>query len=371
MSIKILHLISNKTGLGGAERFLLDMSEEYDNKKFSVSYCTIFSEGDNIFANEIRNRNLNCLELKGSSLLNLPQTVRRLVGFMRRERFDIVHTQLLHASIVGQLAAQIARVPARVITRQYTNDCYHEGNKYLNKLDAYVARKATKVIAISNAVRNDLLEQGVYSNKIELIFNGIRLEPFDNENETSSLREKFPDKYLLAFVANLNQRKGHEYLLQAMAQLVAKYNDIHLFLIGEGILRKELEELTAELKLEEHVSFLGYQPDVPTLLKNIDLYVHASVLEPLGIAILEAMAARKCIVATDVGGIPEIVVPGKTGFLVPSKNPDELAKTIIKAINQNEKTKEMGRLGRQRVEDAFSINAIVKQYEKLYIDVMN
>ncbi len=127
MKIKVLHLVSNKTGIGGAEKFLLDMSDEYDNEKFSVSYCTIFSEGENIFLKELRRRNLDCFEVRGASFTDLPQTVRQLVSFMRREKFDIVHTQLLHGSIVGQLAARIAKVPVRVITRQYTNDCYHSG----------------------------------------------------------------------------------------------------------------------------------------------------------------------------------------------------------------------------------------------------
>ncbi len=366
MPIKVLHLISNKAAIGGAEKFLLDMSKEYDTGRFSVSYCTVFSEGNNIFANEIRKRNLECFEIKGTDWTNLPQIIQKLVVFMKRERFDIVHTQLLHGSIVGQLAARIAKVPVRVITRQYTTDCYHGGHKYLDKFDAYVARKATKVIAISNAVKDDLLEQGVSYNNIELIYNGILLEPFDDENNKSTLRETFPDKYLIAFVANLNERKGHEYLLQAMAQLVSQYNDIHLLLIGEGDLRKKLEELTAKLKLEENVSFLGYQPNVSALLKDIDLYVHASVLEPLGIAVLEAMAAGKCVIATAVGGVPEIITDGQTGFLVPSQDSTKLADAIHNARENLYKTQKIAKAGRKHVEESFSIRSIVKKYQELY-----
>jgi len=367
MTLKVLHLISNKTAIGGAEKFLLDMSDKYDNEKFSVSYCTIFSEGDNIFLKELRRRNLDCFEIRGVSWTNLPQTIRQLVNFMRRKKFDIVHTQLLHGSIVGQLAAQLAKVPVRIITRQYTTDCYHSGHKYLDKFDAYVARKATKVIAISNAVRDDLIEQGVRSENIVQIYNGIDLEPFEKKNTTSSVRETFPDKYLIAFVANLNQRKGHEYLLQAMAQLLSHYKDIHLLLIGEGDLRKKLEELTAKLKIEESVSFLGYQPNVPALLKDIDLYVHASVLEPLGIAILEAMAAGKCVVATAVGGVTEIITDGQTGFLVPSRDATKLADAIRNARENLSQTEKIAKAGCKHVEESFGIKSIVKKYQELYI----
>ncbi len=366
MPIKVLHLLSNKTGIGGAEKFLLDMSPEYDFDEFSVFYCTVFSEGENVFVRELQKRNLDCFEVKGAKLSNLPQTVRRLVEFMRSEKFDIVHTQLLHGSIVGQIAARIAKVPVRIITRQYTTDCYHDGHKYLDKLDTYVAKKATKVIAISNAVRDDLIEQSVSPDNIELIYNGIDLEPFNAETNTTSIRERFPDKYLIAFVANLNHRKGHEYLLQAIAELAVQYKDIHLLLIGEGDLRKKLEELTAKLKIEENISFLGYQPNVPTLLKEVDLYVHASVLEPLGIAVLEAMAAGRCVVATEVGGVPEIIQDGQTGFLVPPKNAAALANAIRYARENTEQTTKIAKAGRERVEQAFDIQTIVKKYQEVY-----
>ncbi len=122
MPIKVLHLISNKYGIGGAEKFLLDMSEEFDTGRFSISYCNVFSEENSVFPDEIRKRNLEFFEIKGTSWTNLPQLVRQLINFMRREQFDIVHTQLLQGSIVGQLAARLAGVPVRVITRQYTND---------------------------------------------------------------------------------------------------------------------------------------------------------------------------------------------------------------------------------------------------------
>lgn len=366
MSVKILHLISNKTGIGGAEKFLLDMSPEYDFDKFSISYCTIFSEGENLFVKELKKRGFDCFEIKGASLTNIPDTVQQLVGFIRREKFDVVHTQLLHGSIVGQTAARLAGVPVRVITRQYTTDCYHNGHKYLDKIDSYVARKAHKVIAISDSVRNDLIEHGVDSDKIDLIYNGIDLKPFENDSQPLKIREEFPNKYLIAFVANLNHRKGHEYLLRAIARLVPRYGDIHLLLLGEGNLKQELENLTSELNITDNVSFLGYQPNVPAILKAVDLYVHASILEPLGIAVLEAMAAERCVIATAVGGVPEIIQDNQTGFLVPPKNVGKLAEAINFARENTGRTTEIARAGRERVKRVFDIGVIVKKYEEVY-----
>ena len=366
MSLKVLHLLSNKSGIGGAEKFLLDMSLEYNFDKFAISYCTIFSEGENIFSQQLSNRNLNCFEIEGSNWSDVPKTVRQLVAFMRHEKFDVVHTQLLHASIIGQLAARIAQIPVRLITRQYTADCYHSGHKYFSKLDAYAARKATKVIAISEVVRADLINQGVEPEKIELIYNGIDLKPFNKQNIVSSIREQFLNKYLIAFVANLNYRKGHEFLLHAIAELVAGYPDVHLLCLGEGDLRNKLEELTAELKLKENVSFLGYQPNVPGILQAVDLYVHASVLEPLGIAVLEAMAAGKCVVATAVGGVTEIIQNGKTGFLVPPKDASAIA-AAIRHIRENQQlASEIAAAGRHRVETVFDIRLITQKYQNVY-----
>jgi len=155
-------------------------------------------------------------------------------------------------------------------------------------------------------------------------------------------------------------------LLRAIARLAPKFKDIHLLLIGEGELRKKLEDLTAQLELEENVSFLGYQADVPSLLKDIDLYVHPSVLEPLGIAVLEAMAAGKCVVATAVGGVPEIITDGQTGFLVPSQDVTKLANAIRNARENLSQTEKIANAGRKHVEESFGIKSIVKKYQELY-----
>lgn len=366
MPIKVLHLISNKAGIGGAEKFLLDISEGFDRERFSVSYCAVFSEGDNILSDEIRKRDSECLEIIGTKSTNFPRVIQKLVSLMRREKFDIVHTQLLHGSIAGQIAARIAGVPIRIITRQYTTDCYRDTHKYLDKLDAYTARKATKVIAISKAVKENLIEQGVKPENIELIYNGIDLKPFNRKNASHPIRKSFPNKYLIAFVANLNYRKGHEYLLEAMSQLALDFNDIHLLLVGEGELRSDLEELTAKLNIKDKVSFMGYQPDVPGLLNEVDLYVHASTLEPLGIAVLEAMAAGKCVVATKVGGVPEIVKDGRTGILVPSKDAAALANAIRYLKNNSLLASEMGNAGRNLVERVFDIREVAKKYQDVY-----
>lgn len=374
MPIKILHLISNKAGIGGAEKHLLDMSEEYDVERFSISYCTVFSEGNDAFLDELRRRRFDCYELLGTSWTNLPETIRRLVSLMRRKRFDIVHTQLLYATIVGQLAARIAGVPIRIVTRHHTNDWYQPRHKHLNKLDAYVTRKATKVVAISGAVKNDLLQQGVPLDRIKLIYNGISLKLFDRNgqtNEVPQLKQAYPGKYLLAYTANLHEYKGHKFLIEALAKLSSKYTDIQLLLIGEGAERKNLEGLVARLKLKDKVTFLGYQPNVPALLKEIDLYIHPTMSEAFGIAVIEAMAAGKCVIASRVGGIPEIIEHGQTGFLVAPKDVTGLAEAILYARENLKLAQEIAEAGRERVKKKFSIQTIVNQYQQLYEACIN
>lgn len=366
MSIKVLHLLSNKGGgIGGAEKFLLDMSTEYDFDRFSVSYCTVFNDGENIFLERLREQDFECFDIKGNDWTDLPKTVGKLVGLMKREKYDIVHTQLLHGSVVGQIAARLAGVPFRVITRQYTTDCYHDGHKHISRFDTYVAQRADRVIAISESVRRDLVNNQVKPEKIELIYNGIDLTPFGDSKSSSDIRKRF-DKYLIGFVANLNYRKGHEYLLRAIASVKKEFPQIQLLLLGEGDLRVELENLVKDLEIQEQVSFLGYQKDVPAILKQLDLYVHASTLEPLGIAVIEAMAAGKCVVATEVGGVPEIIQDGKTGFLVKPKCSDSLARSIIKIIGAPDIAIEIGGAARNRVEEVFDIKKVVESYQDVY-----
>lgn len=370
MKAKILHITGTPYGIGGAERLLLDMSDKFDRDRFAISYCNLFGAANAEFPNALREKNLEVICIAGQKSFHIPKIFAELVKTLRREKFDIIHTHLLQATIVGQFAARLAKNSKQILTRHYTDDAL-TNPPYVLRLEHRALKLADKLTAVSEAVRADMLKAGVDGDKIELIYNGVDLEKFDRKlDEAEDTILPFEnDDYIIGNIGNFWARKGQADLIRALPKILARFPKTRIVFIGEETEETDLKKLATELKISEKIFFAGFQENVVSFLKKFDLYVHPSRQEPFGIAVLEAMAARKCVVATDVGGVPEIVVSEKTGYLVPSKNPDRLAETIVKAIGQKSLTAEMGNAGRQRVENVFSIDASVKQYEKLYDEI--
>ena len=171
---------------------------------------------------------------------------------------------------------------------------------------------------------------------------------------------------LIVCVGSLTAMKGHEYLIRAMPRVAAAVPEARLVIVGEGNQRARLVALVASLGISHAVQLAGYQEDVGALMKQADLCVQPSLHESFGLVLLEAMAASKAVVATDVEGIPEIVLDGSTGSLVPPKNPEAFAEAIISLLRDGARRRRMGAAGRVRVERHFDIRETVRSYQRLY-----
>jgi glycosyltransferase involved in cell wall biosynthesis len=163
-------------------------------------------------------------------------------------------------------------------------------------------------------------------------------------------------------VARLAPEKDIGTLIRAFQILVPKFSDVELVVVGDGVERKKLEALA----LGANVRFLGSRDDIPELMRSFDVFVLASLTEGISLTLLEAMAASKPIVATNVGGNPEVVVDGVTGFLVPSQDPQAMADKILLLLNDPQLAQRMGIAGRRRVEQNFSLERMTDEYEKVY-----
>jgi glycosyltransferase involved in cell wall biosynthesis len=242
----------------------------------------------------------------------------------------------------------------------------------VKRLDNLFTKRANRIAAISNNVKRDMADLGIPDAKIKVIYNGTDIRKFDARAQEKSTftvsKEAHP--FLIGTVGSLTERKGHRYLLEAMPAILKKNSNVHLVVIGEGPEKEMLEKLRAELRLESAITMLGFQENVAPILKQMDVYVHPSVHEPFGIAVLEAMAASKCVVATAVGGVPEIVSPGVTGYLVRAESSGELSSAISAALEERENTLRMGENGRIRVSEMFDIDVTVKGYESLYQEII-
>jgi glycosyltransferase involved in cell wall biosynthesis len=359
----ILHITSNRDGnIGGAEKLLLDLHSKFDPAEFRFKYANILSLGkrDDSYVAAMQDHGLDFVNITGSGVASLPGVFTKLREVMNFGSFDIVHTHLLHGSLLGQFAAKTVGTKARILTRHFTNDTI-ANSRALGLVDRVSLSTARKVVAVSEAVKQDVLEQGINEKKVEVVHNGIDLRLF-----AGAPRRRVENSFTIGTVGSLTKRKGHEYLLAAMGTVAAEIPDAKLLIIGDGPERAKLEKLTSDLGLTTNVEFLGFTNEIPEILGRIDIYVHAAIFEPFGIALTEAMAAGKCVIAANAGGVPEIVIDGETGILVPPGNAAELARWIIWAFENEENVHQMGQMGRERAEVHFDLQIIATKYAEIY-----
>jgi len=350
------------------------MADLYDPDRFEVSYCNLFCEPnkESSFNRILRENGSPDRSISGNQIIHLPKIIARLVSLFKREQFDIVHTHLTHATFIGWIAIRIAGKPRFITSHHYTNDIFRNSDitpsrRFAARLCNYAARHADQVIAVSEAVKKDLLTDGCEATKIKVIHNGIDLAAFDKRYEQTSgdLAQQWQGGHVLATVGSLTERKGHHIAIRAMKRILQQFPEAVLLIVGSGELRKSLGDLAYQLNISENIFFLGFQSNVPSNLKLCDLYVHPALQEPFGIAVLEAMAARKCVIATNVGGVPEIIVDRKTGFLIAPDDPDLLADSVCQALSDPSGATQMGLAGRQRVVN-FDIKNVVAAYQEIY-----
>jgi glycosyltransferase involved in cell wall biosynthesis len=373
MSLKVLHLISSPYGIGGAEKLLLDMSGFYDRKKFSIYYCNLFGSPHkkDMFSESLMEKGLPKFDIPGYRFQNIPSIIARLRSLVKSERIDIVQTHLLHASLIGGIVGKLPGNHKIIVTQHYTHKSL---DKFFQKtIDRTAIKMADRLIAVSSAVKADLLENGVKENKICVIHNGIHLKEFDQKANIknclfSDLKKQ--GKFIIGAVGNLHKRKDYSNLIKAMKEVVKRFPETHLVIIGEGTERTTLEKMIEKKNLRNNITLVGFQKNVSALIKHFDLYVHPAKSEPFGIAILEAMAISKCVIATKVEGVIDIIENEINGFLVPPQDSHAIAERICKAIENPEQTAEIGRNARKRVEDSFIIENTVKSYQDLYEEIV-
>ena len=240
-----------------------------------------------------------------------------------------------------------------------------------SKVSRYELEQVDQVIAISEQVSRSLKSGGVSPERIRVVYSGIDspVLPSDLSGQASRSRVGLPSQArVFGTVANLFPRKGYHVLLEALPRVLATVDDAHYVIVGSGDseYEQQVRAQTQRLKLSDRVHFVGFQSVVWPWLAAMDLYVHPALMEGFGIAVLEAMAMARPVVATAVGGVPEIVINGETGLLVPSGDPDALAAAVITLLTEPEQRAKLGLAGRERVLKTFTIAAMMGQLSETY-----
>jgi len=207
------------------------------------------------------------------------------------------------------------------------------------------------------------------------VYNGIDLKEYNEETDKSALKEELgieDGDLIVGHVANFRAPKGHNFLIEAASRVCQRIPRARFLLIGhlgDGTIKKEIEGKIAGLGLKENVRILGFRKDVNRMLQLMDIFVLSSTSEGLPLSVIEAMASSKPVVVTNVGGLPEIVVPDRTGYLVEAKDAAALAEKIMMLLNDGALRKQMGEAGRRLVEERYSLQTMIDNYQKLYEDL--
>jgi glycosyltransferase involved in cell wall biosynthesis len=376
---KILYIIGT-LDIGGAERHLVEVVKHIDKSRFSPYVCTLVDGG--ALRSEIENAGipLYSVDFRGLrskydpfSLWNLLKKLIRLYHFMREQQFAIVHGYLFWAYVFGAFAGRAARVPTIIASRRSLGNFKANKRHYLF-IERIANRLTDLLIVNSHAVKNDVVRQEkVAPTKIRVIHNGIDLKPFAKLVDIAAKKQEFkiaPEAPLIGVIANYIHYKGHRYMIDALAQVRTIFPNVRCLLIGEGPMRPAIEAWIRERDLAENIILTGTRKDIAELIAAFDISVLPSLEEGFSNTILESMAAGKPVIVTAVGGNPEAVDDGKTGILVPPRDPEALAGALLELLRNPERARALGRAARERVEREFGIGRMIERMEDIYTRLM-
>jgi glycosyltransferase involved in cell wall biosynthesis len=355
--IKVCHVIG-RLAYGGAERLLLDICRKINKDKFQLSVVVLKRDNPLIEQFEDAGVEVKCIEKKCKLDFSL---TKRLAQYFKQTKPDIVHTHLFLADFWAGLAARIAGVKRVVSTK---HDILSEDfvRDYLGRK---ARQKCDKVVAISKATREYLVEnEKISCDRIEVIYNGIDINKFYCEKP--SILEK--EELVIGTIGRLVKEKGQKHLIRACRFI--KNNDWRLIVVGDGPLKKELSNLTTSLGIADRVRFDGEEDDVRPALEEMDVFVLPSTSEGLSLVILEAAAAGKVVIATKVGGVPEIIKDKESGLLFKPKNIEQLVGHLNWIDEHREEAIKMALNLQKRVIQSFDINKTIKEYECLYVSLV-
>lgn len=369
--IRVLHLITS-LDRGGAENHLLALLRHADREAFAAETAALSGEGE--LVNTFRQAGIPVHLLRARTRFD-PFALERLVALLRDGRFDILHSHLFRADIYAGLA--VARLgeprPALVSTRH--NDDRFFLNPFVGIAHYALSTRQDLIIAISDHIARFTIARGVRDpSRVRRVYHG--LEPTHTaelEREGERIRRELgvgPGDFLVGNVGRLAPQKGQRHLVGAMPLLLERVPHAHAVIAGGGDLEDFLRELAADLGVADRVHVLGPRKDVPALMYALDAFAMPSIWEGFGLVLLEAMAAARPIVASAVATIPEVVLDGETGLLVPPGDPLALAEALARLAADPALAHEYGQRGRQRLQRFFSLDKMVGDTELLYRELL-
>ena len=365
--VKVVHLIT-ELSIGGAQQALYRLLANMERERFEIQALCLYN-GDKAIARQIQALGIAVIDLKMARKWRV-DSLWRLFLWLRRAQPEILHTWMFHANIPGRLVGKLAGVPI-IVSSERTMGQEGKFRQRLNKLTSSLADRVTCVSQqVARYAENEI---GIDPEKILVVPNGIDLTQFEklpSQKQARALFDLPQTGPLVGAVGRPRPVKGYGYLLEAWSRLAAIYPDGRLIFVGDGPDRQVLQERASHLGIERQVIFLDDQLNIPQLLPALDILALPSLHEGMPNVVLEAMAASVPVVATAVGGTPEVVADGETGLLVSPRSAAALAGALTTLIDDPERMKLMGGAGRQRILQDFNLTQTVRLTESLYDEML-
>jgi glycosyltransferase involved in cell wall biosynthesis len=367
--IPVLHLV-NRFWIGGAERQFVERLRRHPAGFRALVGC-LEASGQMLQPLRELRYEPEVFPLRGSMLRpNTALQLARLASFIRAEGVKIVHATDFNTNLLSVAAARLAGAKS-IVSRLDLGHLRAGFGRWHRRAEKLVSRHADLVVANADAVREVCIrDEGVMPGRCVVVRNGLDVAAFDRLAQ-APLEAPLPEGRLVAVIGNLWPVKGHRTLVEAVALLPAELREVRFVCAGEGPEREWLTHRIAELGLQETVVLLGHRLDVPAVLARAQAACLCSSSEGLSNALMEAMAARLPLVATRVGGNPELVRDGENGLLVPSGDPRALAVALARLLREPDRGRAMGQQGRRRIETELSLEQMADGHAALYHRVLD
>ena len=376
MSIKVIWLIDG-LGYGGAEQLMATLLNSFDKSRFEMRVCVLQERKSNIIPEKLKQLGIP-VDFVSIKRLRNPLNIFRIITYLRKYEPNIVHTQLEFSDTLGNSAAKFLGIPS--VSTLHTIETPTVGTRtyWRQQIRWFVLRNfCTRIITVSEKTREHYIQlTKIPATKIVTMYNGIDLEKFRvlDSSISNKIRSslEIPNKSsVICTIAVLRELKGIQFMIEALPAILERIPNVFYLVIGDGDYVQQLKSLVVKQDIEERVVFVGHRTDIPELLASSDVFVLPTLGDALPTVLIEALAAEKPIIASNVGGVPEIITNEVTGILVPPADTKMLATACLRVLQNKSLAKNLAENGYQTVKQKFDVDTQVNQLSTLYQQLNN
>jgi glycosyltransferase involved in cell wall biosynthesis len=378
-AVKVINIVT-RMNIGGVAHHVTNLMRGLDRTKYEQQLvCGFEGNGEGSMREHLQTQGIKPIlvpQLVGNPRINLSDTLAfaHILRLLRQEQPIILHTHTSKAGLLGRVAARLIGVPIVVHTFHGLVLKGHYGPLKTNAarvVERWLAKLSDSLIAVSNEVRKDLLAYRIApTEKIEVIPLGLELDDFiDSRRRRGVLHRELgldSASKLIGIVGRIAPIKNHCLFFEAVSRVLAEHASAHVLVAGDGELRPQMERYVREMGIGERVSFLGWRHDLPQIYTDLDVLVISSDNEGTPVCAIEAMAAGRPVVATNVGGLPDVISHRETGYLVAPGNVEQLASAITRVLKDGEATDRLRQNAREAVKHKFSVARLATDIDSLY-----